>query len=235
MKKLIFVLIFILLTQTLFGSHKVYIIHGYGGTTTMMKKLEKSVKAAHYLTENFAYKSLTIDLDSIGKQLYLNIKKSGIDTVSFVTHSMGGLVVRSMLQYAFNDKQFPVIYRIVMIAPPNGGAEIADFFSSKKGMKKLLGPNVELMRTDSNSYAHKLPKPTHSEVGIIIGIRGKSTGYNPFIPNDNDGLLTPKSARLGNEKDLVYLNEDHNILTQKNIVCKLVVEFLQTGFFISKK
>ncbi len=148
---------------------------------------------------------------------------------------MGGLVVRSMLQYSQTDKKFPVIHRIVMLAPPNGDAEIADFFTKKPGMKKLLGPNVEHMRTDSNSYAHKLPVPIGSEIGIIIGIRGNSKGYIPFIPTDNDGLLTPKSAKLGIEKDIVYIHEDHNLMTQKELVCKLAIEFLKAGKFSSKK
>ncbi len=235
MKKLIFGFVFMFILNTIFASYKVYVIHGYGGTTMMMNKIENSLKSAHYTTENFAYKSLTIDLDSIGKILFNSIKKSKVDTVSFVTHSMGGLVVRSMLQYANTDIYFPVIHRIVMIAPPNGGAEIADFFTKKQGIKKLLGPNVELMQTDSNSYAHKLPIPKSCELGTIIGIRGKSVGYNPFIKTDNDGLLTPKSATLGIEKDIVYLHEEHNILTQKDIVCKLVIYFLKNGFFNSKK
>ncbi len=59
------------------GSYKVYVIHGYGGTTTMMNKLDKSIKAEHFITENFAYKSITVDLDSIGMELYLNIKNQG--------------------------------------------------------------------------------------------------------------------------------------------------------------
>lgn len=231
MRKLLFGLFLSLILFPAFGSYKVYVIHGYGGTTTMMSKIDKSIKNEHFITENFAYKSITVDLDSIGMELYLNIKRSGFDTVSFVTHSMGGLVVRSMLQYSQKDKNFPVIHRIVMLAPPNGGAEIADFFTKKPGMKRLLGPNVEHMRTDSNSYAHKLPIPNNSELGIIIGIRGKSKGYNPFIPSDNDGLLTPKSAKLGVEKEIVYVYEDHNIMTQKTLICKLVNDFLKLGKF----
>jgi hypothetical protein len=199
-----------------------------------MKKLDASLVKEHYFTENFGYNSMVDDLDSIGKQLYTDIKHSGIDTVSFVTHSMGALVVRSMLQYSQKDDHFPLIFRIVMISPPNGGAEIADFFATLKILEKILGPNVEHMRTDSNSYANKLPIPYKSEVGIIIGMRGKKNGYNPFIQGDNDGYLTPQRTRLGIEKDIAVLKSDHTTLTLNRIVCKLVVEFMKSGKFISK-
>jgi hypothetical protein len=199
-----------------------------------MRKIEKHLNKEYYRTENFGYKSMSDDLDTIGKQLYLNIKNSGLDTVSFVTHSMGGLVTRSMLQYSMKDKDFPVIYRIVMIATPNNGAEIADFYASFMFLKKVLGPNVECMRTDSDSYVHHLPKPYKSEVGIIAGIRGKKHGYNPFIEGDNDGLLTPGRTKLGIEKDIIILKDEHTLMTQKKVVCKLVIEFLKTGKFISK-
>jgi len=96
-----------------------------------MKKIEKNIKIENFNTENYGYNSQS-DLDTIGKQLYCKIKDFKLDTVSFVTHSMGALLVRSMLKYSNNDKNFPVIFRIVMIAPPNDGTEIADFYSSFK-------------------------------------------------------------------------------------------------------
>jgi hypothetical protein len=139
-----------------------------------------------------------------------------------------------MLQYSLKDNDFPLIYRIVMIAPPNNGAEMADFYASFKILKKLLGPNVEHMKTDSGSYARKLPIPSNSEVGVIIGIRGRKYGYNPFIDGDNDGLLSPEKTRLGIEKDIAVIKNEHTVLTQKKVVCKLVIEFLRSGTFISK-
>ncbi len=215
------------------GSNKIYVIHGYGCPKLMMKRINKCLLKENYNTENYGYNSISEDLDSLGNDLYRNIQQSHIDTVSFVTHSMGALVVRAMLKYSLPDVSFPKINRIVMIAPPNEGAEIADFYSSFKILKLLLGPNIEHMRTDSGSYAKNLPIPYNSEVGIIIGIRGKVQGYNPFIKGDNDGFLTPKRTKLGIEKDVAIVKDDHGRLTQDKNVRKLIVEFLKTGTFIS--
>lgn len=228
-------LLFIFLSVSVFGKQKVYLIHGYASPKAIMNKINKSLIQNNYVTENFDYSSLTQHLGTVGENLYLNIKhSSGVDTVMFVTHSMGALVVRSMLQYSMPDTNFPVIYRIVMIAPPNGGAEIADFYSSIKILQKILGPNINNMRTDSGSYANKLPKPYKSEVGIIIGIRDKGKGFNPFIKGENDGYLTPNRTTLGIEKDIAIVTAEHAFLTQNKLVRKLVLEFLHFGKFISK-
>lgn len=176
----LFITLFLLSVSTVSATHKVYVIHGYASPLAVVRKLNRYLIKENYNTELYQYKSMYSELDSIGKKLYFDIKNSNVDTVSFVTHSMGGLVVRSLFQYTSKDTSFPFIYRVIMIAPPNKGAEMADIFDSFKMLKKLLGPNVKNMRTDSLSYANKLPQPK-GNVGIIIGNRGKKKGYNPYI------------------------------------------------------
>lgn len=217
-----------------FASHKVYIIHGYANPKSIMNDIYRDVKKAGFVAENYAYPGLYMELDTIGKRLYQDVLNDGVDSVSFVTHSMGGLVVRAMLKYSGADLNFPKIYRIVMIAPPNRGADIADFFKEAKKVKVLLGPNVEKMETDSTSYANQLPIPFNTEIGIIVGVRRKDRGYNHLIPGNDDGLLTPERVYLGNEKDVAIVNYDHLGVIKRKKSRRLVIEFLQTGVFLSK-
>jgi len=155
---LIYNLIFIC-CQTISATHKVYILHGYGGSLIQMDKIDKGLKHEGYDTDNYTYPSFTESIDSIGHDLYVKIKQENYDSVSFVTHSMGALVVRSMYKYMEPSIHFPYIFRFIMLAPPNKGTEMADFFTNSS-FRSFLGPNVVLMRTDSNSYAIKLPIPT---------------------------------------------------------------------------
>lgn len=235
MKKTVFFLLLFFVAGTISASHKVYIIHGYGNPKEIMNKIDRAVIASGFITENYAYPGFTEDLDSIGKQLYEYIKAENFDSVSFVTHSMGGLVVRTMLKYSGEDPEFPMIYRIVMITPPNQGADIADFFKTKGRIRKILGPNVAKMETDSCSFANCLPTPLNIEVGIMIGIRGKKKGYNRLIEGDNDGLLKPERAYLGNEKDVIIMKHNHFEMTQKKKAIKQVVVFLKKGVFNKKQ
>lgn len=230
----IFTLMIVFTSTVGYSNHKVYLIHGYGSSTIFLKSIEHYLKKNNVETKNYGYHSITVDIRTCGYKLYTKIKQDTIDTVSFVTHSMGALVVRSLLTYSITDSSFPNIYRIVMITPPNHGAEIADFFSSSSVLKLLLGPNVEHMKTDSNSLANKLPVPLQSEVGIIAGEKFDSKGYNPFIKGNNDGYVTPEKTKLGMEKDFRILYKPHTLITQSKETQRLVLCFLKNGTFEEK-
>jgi len=230
--KIKFILLFcsvVVFSQLTFATHKVYVIHGFAGTAIQMEKIYKGLTDEGYITENYTYPSFKENLDSIGLDLYRKVKQDNFDTVSFVTHSMGGLVVRSMYQYQDSTIHFPFIYRLIMLAPPNKGTEMADFFSNSV-LKSFLGPNIVLMRTDSNSYAIKLPVPT-CEIGLIVGIKGKKPWFNPFMKDDNDGTVTMKSAILGVEKEITTVKSMHILMPLKKKVIKLVTLFIKTGSF----
>ena len=211
------------------ATHKVYILHGYAGSLLQMEKIYKGLKHEGYDAENYTYPSFKESIDSIGHDLYVKVKQENYDTVSFVTHSMGGLIVRSMYQYLDTTSHFPFIFRFVMLAPPNKGTEMADFFS-KSYISSYLGPNVVLMKTDSNSYTFKLPVPT-CEVGLIVGIKGKKPWFNPFMKDDNDGTVTMKEAILGNEKEITTVKSMHILMPLKKKVVMLVNRFIKTGSF----
>lgn len=228
------IIIFVFIFQSItFANHKVYVIHGFAGFQLQMEKIIQGLNHGGYLTENYTYPSFSKDLDSVGLDLYRLVKYENFDTVSFVTHSMGGLVVRSMYQYLDTTVHFPYIYRVVMLAPPNKGTELADFQFNHIS-KTFLGPNVKNMKTNYDSYVNKLPYPT-CEVGVIAGIRGKKPWFNPFLKEDNDGTVTIGSAIMGSEKDVAIIKSMHILMPEKKRVIQLVISFMKTGCFITNK
>ncbi|MBN2188289.1 MAG: hypothetical protein JW699_02455 [Chitinispirillaceae bacterium] len=214
-----------------FGSRKVYLVHGFGSSPVLMRSIEKHLRKNGIATVNFGYRSVTRELAAGGDSLYARIKRDTLDTVSFVTHSMGALVVRSITGKMEQDSAFPKVHRMVMVAPPNRGAELADLFSKGKMWRYVLGPNLAHLTTDSSSLAHRLPVPERYEIGVIVGIKGNMKGYNPFIRGDNDGYLTPASARLGSEKETYYVNAEHSMIIHNKKVLRLVLKFLRAGTF----
>lgn len=227
-----FRLIISLLTVTIMATatHKVYIIHGYGGFGLQMEKIHNAIQKSGYVSENFTYQSFTKDIDSVAIMLFEKIRNENIDSVSFVTHSMGALVVRALYRHLDKNVHFPQIYRFIMLAPPNKGTPVADFYKTYGFILPIGGPNVEHMTTDSASYANQLPIPT-CEVGLILAITGKKPWYNPFMKDDNDGLISANYAKLGIEKDIVVIKSQHAAMTQNKKVIKLILEFLKTGSF----
>lgn len=214
------------------AKEKVVLVHGYACPRFVMNTLANRLRKGGFDVDNYPYPAIKVNLDKLGYDLYYHVRHSGLDSVSFVTHSMGGLVLRSMLQYAYKDASFPKITRIVMLAPPSNGAEMANWFSGR-GWRWLMGPNLYRMRTVENSYARQLPLPENTEVGVIAGIAKSKRGFNPFIKGNNDGVLSPQAARLGNEDSFLIIKCEHTTFLFKKRVSQLTLEFLKSARFES--
>jgi len=215
------------------SSNRIYFLHGFGGPGFEMKWILKAVEKEGYDCTLFKYRSMVRDVDSVGLDLIKKIQSDGADTISFVTHSMGALVVRSIYEHIDSLADFPIIKRIVMIAPPNNGTQVADFYYKSHFLRQILGPNLKNLTTDSIVGASRYPIPT-CEVGLITGTFGGSKVLNLFLDADNDGMVVPEKAKLGIEKDIVHVKSWHFGLLYDKKVTKYVISFLKWGRFADK-
>jgi len=215
------------------SSNRIYFLHGYGGPGFEMKWILKAVEKEGYDCTLFKYRSMVREVDSVGLDLIKKIQSDGADTISFVTHSMGALVVRSIYEHIDSLADFPIIKRIVMIAPPNNGTQVADFYYKSHFLRRILGPNLKNLTTDSIVGASRYPIPT-CEVGLITGAFGGSKVLNLFLNADNDGMVIPEKAKLGIEKDIVHVKSWHFGLLYDRKVTRYVISFLKWGKFTDK-
>lgn len=229
--KLLLALLFFSLP--LVATHKVYLIHGYAGLGLEMQLIKTNLNDAGFNAEIFTYPSLREDVDTAALGLWHKIEADRPDTLYFVTHSMGALVARSVYHHLPAKGWKPYIHRIVMIAPPNKGTPVADFFVQSKIVRLLGGPNLSNLTTDPEDGAYSYPIPD-AETGIILGVRGGRRGFNLFLEEDNDGLIIPKHAVLGNEKDLAFIKASHTAILFKSLTIRMVIKFLRTGRFPGK-
>lgn len=231
MKKNIAILIVALVVNMFaHATSKVYLIHGYGGLGIELSKIQKGIEKKGFDSEIYSYPSLVKDVDSVANTLFYKIQKENYDTVSFVTHSLGALVVRSIYEHLDSLTAFPFIHRIVMIAPPNNGSPVADFFAQFSFVKYIIGPNINNITTNPLTGAGKYPIPT-CEVGLIAGSFGGKRGYNVFVKGDNDGVLLPEQTKMGIEKDVVFVKSGHIELLFNKKVKEYVISFLIHGKF----
>lgn len=231
MKRFIVILfVFIASTAIIKASHKVYLIHGFAGLGIELDQIKKAIIDKGYECEIYRYPSLTQDVNEVSKYLIAKIQVENYDSVSFVTHSLGALVVRALYGNLRPDLKFPYIHRFVMIASPNKGSPMADFWNQFGFVKFIAGPNVKNLTTDSTNGAPKYAIPT-CEIGLIAGVTDRKVGYNILIVGDNDGLVPRKNASLGNEKDVVYVKSSHVSLVFNKKTIKYVVNFLDLGRF----
>lgn len=230
MKNLLIYVILLSSIQSLKATHKVYLIHGYGGLGLELFKVKGKITKAGYTCETFYYNSISQDIKDVSQKLYLKIKSDNYDTISFVTHSMGGLIVRSLTTNIDQDKNFPFIHRTVMIAPPNLGSNIADYFSKKKFIKCLIGPNVVNLSTDHIVGAKKYPSPK-GELGVIAGNINRKRYLHLPLENENDGIVLVKNTCLDIEKDCKLVKAGHIGILLKKETASHVINFLNQGHF----
>lgn len=152
----------------------------------------------------------------------LSARHGGV-RVDAVTHSMGGLVVRSALTAA------PPLGRVVMLAPPNQGAQLAARVRRVVPVHRVgwdpLGPLLPGKPSDLPLF------PSDVDVGVLIGGTGAPRGFSRLVDGDNDGKVRVEEARLPGARDFRVVPYRHPLVMARRPVLDLVVRFLARAAF----
>jgi len=205
----------------------VVLLHGLLETRHAFRRIEKALAQAGYETVTVKYASTRTSIDEQAAQLErLLARLEGARRIHFVTHSLGGIVVRQYLA-AHRDAR---IGRLVMIAPPNQGAVMADLLADRLLYKALTGPAGQQLLSDSDGFIAALPAPW-CEFGVIAAGLGDGLGFSPLIPGDDDGVVGVAETRLEGMRDFLVVPATHGLVTTRKRTIQAVLTFLQTGRF----
>ena len=217
----------------------VIVVHGLGASRQMMNGLAEYIEdEGEYSVINFGYPSTITDIGENAKSLVSVIRNlKGVETVSFVAHSMGNIIIRHALSdmESLPASELPEITykRFVMIAPPNHGASLADNFSESKIAQIFAGePLLQLAPGKGwQTLEQRLVTPSF-EFGILAGGQGDGEGYLAAIPGDDDSLLSVETTRLAGAADFALVKGVHQLLPRNDQVRQDTVRFLQHGYFL---
>lgn len=208
----------------------VVLLHGLNRSSDSLKKMQDSLEAEGYAVWNQTYPSRdkpVAELAEIAIEPALTFcRNKGIKIIHFVTHSLGGILVRYYLQ----DHQIENLGRIVMLSPPNKGSEIVDRLKTLKLFQFINGPAGQQLGTDEHSVPNQL-KPVSGEIGVIIGNASSDPWFSLLIPGEDDGKVSVERARLDEMTDFLVVKYGHTFIMQKEAVIKQVKTFLQQGRF----
>ena len=200
------------------------LLHGLGRTKHSMSKIEKNLKE-EYDVYNIGYASLKYKIEELVEKYLtktvdeLNEKNQKIN---FVTHSMGGILVR----YLFKNYKINNPGRVVMLAPPNKGSELANRFY------KIHGPACTQIMRDRNSFVNKLGD-INFECGIIAGGRNYYFFLDKYFKGKiNDGIVAEDSARIDGQKAFKKKKKGHTLMMYSDEVITKVEKFLKNGKFL---
>lgn len=212
----------------------VILLHGMGKSPSSMHKIETYLSSKGYKTVNLGYPSTSESIERIAEVHIPNAvaicRLSPVDKIHFVTHSLGGIIVRQYLQ----SNSLPEGSRLVMLAPPNRGSEVVDYLKDFFAYKWIHGPPGQELGTNPESTPNKL-KLIDIDVGIITGDKSINPIFSGLIPGPDDGRVSVERAKLEGMTDFLVISSTHTSIVRKPDVLKQVAYFLEYGKFDHSK
>jgi triacylglycerol lipase len=209
---------------------EVILLHGLCRTSRSMMKMEHALAGAGYKVRNVDYPSRMASIqkladDVIGKAV-ADCQSDGATQIDFVTHSMGGILVRSYLA----RHEIQNLGRVVMLAPPNQGSEVVDKLGWLFLFKWINGPAGDELGTDKNSTPNRLG-PANFPAGIIAGDRSINWINSLLIPGRDDGKVSVERTKLAGMTDHLVIHATHPFIMKNREAIRQTIQFLRTGSF----
>ncbi len=177
--------------------------------------LARRLSAAGYRVVNLGYPSRHGTVASLATVVGDGLeagRRAGAPRIHFVTHSLGGILVR---QY-FQGGCPPDAGRVVMIAPPNCGTPLADRHRRTWWFACYAGPAGAELGRAPDSLPNRLG-PVDLEIGVIAGGR--------------DGKVPVGCTRLAEMRDWLVVPHAHTFIMNSREVARQAVAFLRDGRF----
>jgi triacylglycerol lipase len=214
------------------GRACVVLLHGMGRTSHSMEPMAKALRSAGYRVCNTDYPSRDDSVQELARSVVpealSTCRATGPETVHFVTHSLGGLLVRFYLE----KHSIPELGRIVMLSPPNQGSEAADALKDNFLYRWFNGPAGQQLGTGPDGIAARLG-PVRVPVGVITGSEHAffDGWLSEIIPGADDGKVSVQRAQVEGMADFLVVPHAHSFIMEKEEVISQTLHFLTHGRF----
>ena len=209
----------------------VLLLHGLARTRLSMAGLGRTLRKAGHPTWARTYPSRqrgVVELaDAVAGWIHDELGDVEVDAV---THSLGGVLIRQMSERVR-------LRRVVMLAPPNSGSDLARSLQDFGPFAWLYGPaGADVQRHEG------WPTSLRAEVGVIAGTRARTIGNQISwlssslgvfgADRPNDGTVAVDETRLAGMVDFTTIDASHTWIMNDSRVQAMVLRFLERGRFV---
>lgn len=196
-----------------------------------MEKMELALEDAGYFVVNQPYESRHHPIEELAPTAVQKAIGSCGDfdanrRLNFVTHSLGGILVR----YFFAEEDHDALARVVMLGPPNQGSSAVDILGGIPGFDLINGPVGKQLGKGDESVPLALGTP-HFEFAVIAGDRTIDPITSAVLRNPDDGKVSVEDTKLDGMSDFRVVHVSHAFLMKDDEVIELVQQFLKDGEF----
>jgi pimeloyl-ACP methyl ester carboxylesterase len=209
-------------------SGAVVLLHGLARSDKAMNKLARALRSEGYRVINHGYPSTSAPIEVLATNVFraLEPQIADAETVHFVTHSMGGIILRRHME----TTDLPNLGRVVMLAPPSRGSQVPDKLGRIFLYQWINGPAGNQLGTGTDSLPLRLKEPMF-ELGIIAGDRSINPVLSMLIPGPDDGKVAIDRVKPGNYTDYLQLHVTHACMVWNRNVIDQTRHFLAHGTF----
>lgn len=225
MTKWVIILFF---ASTTLQAESVYCVHGFMRSPSCMRFIGSALEQEGYKVHLFGYPSrdgtiwehAILLVDALKKEASLHPG----EPIHFVTHSMGGIVVRA----AINHPECPneaKIGRAVLLGPPNQGSSYGRYLNKFSVIRNYVGPNSGKELLTERNFDHFGHFPHTMGILVISG----TFGLNPTIKEKNDGKVGVKETCLNTPHEHYTLFVSHSWMMYSSTIIKKTTQFISEG------
>jgi triacylglycerol lipase len=147
-------------------------------------------------------------------------------SVDIVTHSYGGILARATLARLSR----PIVRRVVMLAPPNHGAILAEQIRAVLPLHRLGWDPIAQLLPGAPARGTSQTTAAGAQIGVLTGGNG-GTGYSSWLGGDNDGKVRVDEAQLDEALDFFVIPLRHSLMPFASASHRQILAFLEHGRF----
>lgn len=193
--------------------HLIVLVHGYKGSEYDMRLyknyIAKIFPHSHFLISKVNKKEENLSILKLGERLSIEVKQhinqfKKIHKISFIGHSLGGIVIRAALPHLEQLKSY--MFTFISLSTPHLGFEIKENFFVSLGYKMLRTWNDQIVLKELDLADDQEFKKT------AIYQLSKAEGLNwfknlIFVQSAQDGYVNYESARIQVTQNLLQKDD----------------------------